>query len=76
MGRAIDTHGGEERYTQGFGGVSSRGKNYLEDLGVGRRIMLKFVFKKRDEGTVWMDLAQDRARWQPLVNVVMNLHVP
>ena len=24
----------------------------------------------------WMELAQDRDRWQALVNVVMNLHVP
>jgi hypothetical protein len=24
----------------------------------------------------WIDLAQDRDRWQALVNMVMNLHVP
>jgi len=24
----------------------------------------------------WVDLAQDRDRWQALVNVVMNLWVP
>jgi len=24
----------------------------------------------------WIDVAQDRDRWQPLVNVVMNLQVP
>ena len=24
----------------------------------------------------WIDLAQDRDRWQALVNVVMNLQVP
>jgi hypothetical protein len=27
-------------------------------------------------GIVWIDLAQDRDRWQALVNVVMNLQVP
>ena len=27
-------------------------------------------------GMVWIDLAQDRDRWQFLVNVVMNLWVP
>jgi len=30
----------------------------------------------REEGMVWIDLAQDRGRWQVLVNSVMNLHVP
>jgi hypothetical protein len=28
------------------------------------------------EGMDWIDLAQDRDRWQVLVNVVMNLQVP
>jgi len=28
------------------------------------------------EGIDWIDLAQERDRWQPLVNVVMNLRVP
>jgi len=27
-------------------------------------------------GIGWIDLAQDRDRWQVLVNVVMNLRVP
>ena len=27
-------------------------------------------------GTDWIDLTQDRDRWQALVNVVMNLRVP
>jgi hypothetical protein len=27
-------------------------------------------------GIDWIELAQDRARWQALVNVVMNLRVP
>jgi hypothetical protein len=27
-------------------------------------------------GMGWIDLAQDRDRWQALVNVIMNLRVP
>ena len=27
-------------------------------------------------GMDWIDLAQDRVRWQALVNAVMNLRVP
>jgi hypothetical protein len=27
-------------------------------------------------GMEWMELAQDKDRWQALMNVVMNLHVP
>ena len=28
------------------------------------------------ESMTWIDLAQDRDRWQVLVNTVMNLQVP
>jgi hypothetical protein len=28
------------------------------------------------EGMDWIDMAQDKDRWQTLVNVVMNLRVP
>jgi hypothetical protein len=32
--------------------------------------------KVRCEGMDWIDLAQDRDKWQALVNVVMKLRVP
>jgi len=28
------------------------------------------------EGMDWIDLVQDRYRWQGLVNVVMNIRIP
>jgi hypothetical protein len=46
------------------------------DPGIDGRIILKWIFKKWDGGMNWMELAQDRDRWQDLVNAVMNLWVP
>jgi hypothetical protein len=39
------------------------------------RIILKRIFKKWDGGMDWIELAQDRDRWPPLVSAVMNLQV-
>jgi hypothetical protein len=48
----------------------------LEDPGVDGRIILKWIVKKRDGGMDWIDIAQDRDRWQAVVNAVMNFRVP
>jgi hypothetical protein len=48
-------------------------RNYLENLGVDRRMILKCIFKRFDGGMDWSDLGQDRDRWRDLVNAVMNL---
>jgi hypothetical protein len=45
--------------------------------GVDGRIILKWIFKKWDGGGMdWIDMAQDRDRWQAVVSAVMNLRVP
>jgi hypothetical protein len=55
-------HGGKERCTQ-FGGRPV-GKNPFGRLGIDGRSM------------AWIDLAQDRDKWQALVKEWMNLWVP
>ena len=48
----------------------------LEDPGIDGRIMLRWILRKWDGSMDWIDLAQDRDRWQTLVNMIMNLWVP
>jgi hypothetical protein len=45
--------------------------------GVHRRIILKWIFERVDgAGMDWINLVQDRDRWQAVVNTVTNLRVP
>jgi hypothetical protein len=51
-------------------------REHLEDSGVDGRIILKWILEKWDRDTDSIYLAQDRDRWQALVNAVMNLQIP
>jgi hypothetical protein len=51
-------------------------RDHSEDLGIDRRIISRWIFRKWVGGMDWIDLAQERDRWQVLVNIVMNLWVP
>ena len=75
MGGACSTYGGEEIYRVLVGKAEGKGplgrprhrwedsiKMDLQEVGC--------------EGMEWIELAQDRDRWQTLVNAVMNLWVP
>jgi hypothetical protein len=48
----------------------------LEDPGVNGRMLLKRLLRIWMGAMDWIDLAQNRDRWQALVNAVMNLEVP
>jgi len=48
----------------------------LEDLGAGKRIILKCIFKNWDGLMDWIDMAEDGDRLRALVNAVMNIRVP
>jgi hypothetical protein len=53
-----------------------RERDHLKDADVDGRIILRWIFRKRDGGMNWNDLAQDRDSWRALVNEVMNFMVP
>jgi hypothetical protein len=54
----------------GFWWGDLRERDHLEDLSIDGRVIVKYIFKKRDGGH---DLAQDRGNWRALVNAIMNL---
>ena len=70
-------------YTE-FLWVNLRETDHLEDPYIDGRIILRWISRKWDgDGSPesgmgvmdWIDLAQDRDRWQAPVNAVMNLRV-
>jgi len=60
----------------GFWWGNVRERDHWGDPDVDGRIILRWIFWKWEGGCGdWMDLAQDRDRWQALVSTVMNLRV-
>jgi hypothetical protein len=45
-------------------------------LGVGKKIILKYILYKCGEGVDWICLAWDIQQWQALTNTVIKLWVP
>jgi hypothetical protein len=48
----------------------------MEDKGLEGRIVLKWIFKKLEDGIDWIDVAQDSDKWRALVHAVMNSLFP
>ena len=52
-------------------------RDHLEDPIVDGSIILRWIFQEVDCGDMdWLELAQDRVRWQAHVIAVMNFRVP
>ena len=64
--------GRSKAYT-GFCWGKLRERDHLGNPSVDGRIILRCIFRKWDVG---VKLAQDRDRWQGIVNGVMNLQGP
>jgi hypothetical protein len=61
MGGACSTYGGEVHIWFRWGNLRER--DHLEELGVDVRIILKWIFKISDGGSLdWTNLFQDRDR--------------
>jgi hypothetical protein len=55
---------------------SPKERDHLGDRGIGERVGERSELGRLAAGCVeWIQLAQDRAQWRALVNVVMNLRV-
>ena len=59
----------------GFWWGNLREGDHLEDLGADGRSVLKWIFWVGVGDIDWIDLTQDRGRWQVLVTALMNLWV-
>ena len=49
---------------------------HVEDQGADGRMILSWVFDKKDGEKDWIDLTQAKNRWRAFVNAVMSLWVP
>jgi len=56
-----------------FWSVHLKGRDHMEDLGIGRKIILKLNLKY---GVVWIHVTLDRDQWRDLVNTIMKFLAP
>jgi hypothetical protein len=54
---------------------SLKERDHFEDPGVDGKMGPEFILGSFSGGVGWIQPAKDKARWQALVNAVMNLRV-
>jgi len=68
---------GKGEVRTGFWWGDLRERDHSHDPGVNGMMILRWIYRKWYVGGVdWIEVAQDRDRWQALVKAVMNLRVP
>ena len=60
----------------GFWWGNLREGDHCREPGADGRIILRWIFRKWGGGRDRIKLAQDRDRWQALINAVMNPRFP
>jgi hypothetical protein len=61
----------------GFWWENLRVRDHLGDPGIDGRIILRWIFGKLDLGGMdWIEVAQDRDKWQAPVTAAMNIRIP
>jgi hypothetical protein len=73
MGRACSVCGDGRGVYRVLLGILREKRDHLGDPDVDGKIILRWIFRKWDVD--WIELAQDRDRWQALVNAVMNFQL-
>jgi hypothetical protein len=76
VGGACATHRGVEKRVQRFGGRAQKERDHVKYQAIDGSMGSKWTLERLVVGCVeWIHLAQDRDRWQAVVNAVMNLQV-
>ena len=67
---------GEEKCIRGCSRRNLKEREYLENVRVDMRIILKWTLKIELTGVNWINLAQNKDKWQAFVKTVINLRIP
>jgi hypothetical protein len=65
---------GKREIYAGFWWRNLKERDDLEDLGIDR--ILKWILNISCDGVNWINLFQDKNKWWPLTNMVMNFWLP
>jgi hypothetical protein len=65
-----------EKCVQEFGRNPLKERDYYEELGIGGRVIIKWILRKYYWRLNWIHLPQDREHWRVLARRLMHLRVP